>query len=221
LVHIIGSVLRRRRLSGESLYSQGNEELLIRDFFSDRREGFFVDIGAGHWRNDSNTLFLEERLGWSGIAVDALAGEAQDYRAHRPRTAFFNYIVTDHSGTRDPLFQAGCLSSTRRDHRERFSNLRHAEIPIVSVPTITLDELLDDAGVDCVDLLCMDIEQGEPAALAGFDIGRFRPELVCVEAGSSLVRRWVEPYFAAHAYHRIDEYLAYDWVNWYYVPAGA
>lgn len=72
-----------------------------------------------------------------------------------------------------------------------------------------------------LDLLCLDIEQGEPAALAGFDIARFRPALVCVEVGTPLVRDSVIPYFAEHAYERIDEYLAYDWVNWYYAPGGA
>jgi hypothetical protein len=198
------------------MYSQGREELLIRDFFSDRRGGFFVDVGAGDWRNDSNTLFLEERLGWAGIAVDALAGEGDGYAEHRPRTAFFNYIVTDHSGTEDPLYQAGCLSSTLADHRELFSNLRGAELPVVPVATTTLDDLLEHEGVERIDLLCLDIEQGEPAALHGFDIDRFRPELVCVEVGTELVRRAVAPYFDAHGYRRIDEYLAYDWVNWYY-----
>jgi hypothetical protein len=208
--------LRRRRLDGHCVYSQGKEELLIRDFFSDRRDGFFVDVGAGHWSNDSNTLYLEQRLGWTGIAVDALAGEGDGYLAHRPGTNFFNYIVTDHSETRDPLYLAGCVSSTLRDHRELFGNTRGLDLPVVLVPTTTLDDLLDRFEVECIDLLCLDVEQGEPAALAGFDIERFRPELVCVEVGTDLVRKAVEPYFESRGYRRIDEYLAWDWVNWYY-----
>ena len=212
--------MRRRRLDGHSVYSQGKEELLIRDFFSNRRGGFFVDVGAGHWSNDNNTLYLEERLGWTGIAVEAMAWEEQGYLAHRPRTRFFNYIVTDHSQTRDPLYIAGCLSSTRRDHRELFSNTRGLDLPVVLVPTTTLDELLDAHAIERIDLLCMDVEQGEPAALTGFDIERFSPELVCVEVGTDLVRTAVEPYFESRGYRRIDEYLAWDWVNWYYARDG-
>ena len=85
----------------------GAEELLIRRFFRNRRGGVFVDVGAGHWQDGSNTYCLEKHLGWSGIAVDATAGFADGYRVNRPRTAFFNYIVTDHSGTADPLYLAG------------------------------------------------------------------------------------------------------------------
>ena len=66
----------------------------------------------------------------------------------------------------------------------------------------------------------MDIELGEPAALAGFDIERFRPELVCIEAGKP-VREQVSSYFAEHGYVRIDEYLPYDRVNWYFKPGDS
>jgi len=63
----------------------------------------------------------------------------------------------------------------------------------------------------------MDIEGSEPAALRGFDIERFKPELVCIEASKS-IRTEIQAYFAAHGYERIDKYLAYDMVNWYYAP---
>ena len=33
-------------LSGKALYSQHNEELITRDFFQDRRDEFFLDVGC-------------------------------------------------------------------------------------------------------------------------------------------------------------------------------
>jgi hypothetical protein len=63
----------------------------------------------------------------------------------------------------------------------------------------------------------MDIEQGEPGALAGFDIERFKPELVCIEAGTR-VRERISRYFEEHDYARLDRYLEHDGVNWYYAP---
>ena len=38
----------RRDILGteKTLYSQHDEELIIRDFFQDRREGFFLDVGC-------------------------------------------------------------------------------------------------------------------------------------------------------------------------------
>jgi hypothetical protein len=87
---------------GEKLYSQMNEELIIRHFFDDRRDGFFLDVGAFDWKKASTSLYLERHLGWSGIAIDAQKIYAEGYRKNRPRTKFFTYLVTDHSGVLDP-----------------------------------------------------------------------------------------------------------------------
>ena len=93
----------------------------------------------------------------------------------------------------------------------------YGEFGSVDVPTITLNELLDANDVESIDFLSMDIEQGEPAALAGFDIERFRPELVCIEANLN-VRERISAYFEEHGYERIDAYLKHDPVNWYFTP---
>ena len=45
------------------------------------------------------------------------------------------------------------------------------------VPTATLNQLLETANIQRIDL-SMDIELAEPKALAGFDIERYRPRLV-------------------------------------------
>jgi len=58
---------------GEALYSQDDEETLIRAFFADHRGGSFLDVGAGDPIRDSTTYYLEKHLGWHGIAVDAIA----------------------------------------------------------------------------------------------------------------------------------------------------
>ncbi len=50
--------------SGKALYSQGKEELIIRDFFEDRRSGFFLDVGSYQWKKLSTTYYLEKHLGW-------------------------------------------------------------------------------------------------------------------------------------------------------------
>lgn len=50
-------------------YSQNNEEQFILDFFKDKPQGFFIDIGAGDGFNDSNVRALWEK-GWSGIFIE-------------------------------------------------------------------------------------------------------------------------------------------------------
>src|SRR5262245_49184515 len=73
---------------GKKLYSAGKEELIIRDFFKDRRDGYFVDVGCYHWSRHSTTFYLEKHLGWSGIGIDAQERFREGYVTHRPRTKF-------------------------------------------------------------------------------------------------------------------------------------
>jgi hypothetical protein len=75
--------------TGKKLYSQHDEELVIRDFFQDRRHGTFLDVGCAWPIKASNTFYLEQRLGWRGIAVDALPDYEQAWRKRRRRSRFF------------------------------------------------------------------------------------------------------------------------------------
>jgi FkbM family methyltransferase len=69
----------------------------------------------------------------------------------------------------------------------------------VKVPAITLDDLLAREKVTKIDFLSMDIEEGEPAALAGFDIGKYAPELVCIEIHEHVGDK-IAAYMSAHGY---------------------
>ena len=100
---------------------------------------------------------------------------------------------------------------------ERVHEGRPVAFEEIQVPTITLTRLLEENRVSRIDRLSMDIEGSELLALAGFDIDRFRPELACIEAKTPIRERLLE-YFRSHQYVRIDEYLQYDQMNYYFTP---
>ena len=197
----------------------GKGELLIRYFFRDRKDGVYLDVGCSHYRVNSTTYYLEEHQGWSGIGVDPLERLRADWVRHRPRSKFFAYAVTDKSGESIKFFSAGGLSATEIDTKnlKHWQGLKGFEPKEVEVPTITIDDLLAQEGVEKIDFLSMDINGAEPIALAGFDIERFAPDLVHVEA-SAHRQEELTAYFAKHDYVRIEEYLEYDSTNWYFIP---
>jgi FkbM family methyltransferase len=203
--------------NGKKLYSQYNEELIIRHFFDDKRGGTFLDVGCWDWKEGSTTLYLEDHLGWSGIAIDAQEVLRKGYEEHRPHTKFFSYAVGDTSGQKVKFYLAGQLSSTHDDHLKLFEGAKDFKPKEVEVETITLNDLLAREGVSHFDFMSMDIEEAEPAALAGFDIDKYKPALVGIEAAKP-VREAITKYFTEHNYERIDEYLKYDDVNWWYRP---
>jgi FkbM family methyltransferase len=204
---------------GPKLYSQNDEELIIRDYFQDRRGGTFLDVGANDYKANSTTYYLEERLGWGGVAIDAIADYAEGYRKFRPKTTFVPMFVSD---VADRTVDFYVVSANRRlssgslevanDHERE--GLGHTTI---KVPTTTLNAVLDHVHVTHIDFVSLDIEMYEPMALAGFDIDRFRPELLCVEAHPPVAQA-VLNYMAEHDYVVVARYLNLDPLNLYFAP---
>ena len=90
----------------------------------------------------------------------------------------------------------------------------------LTTPTITLTDLLTGEGIAKIDFMSMDIELAEPKALAGFDIKRFRPDLVCIEAHEE-VRQSILDYFARNDYVVVGKYLRADTQNLYFTRLSA
>jgi FkbM family methyltransferase len=211
-----------RDANGPDKHSLHGEEWIVRDFFQDRRRGFFLDVGANHYERFSNTYFLEVGLGWEGIAVEPMVEFGPDYAAHRPRTRFRSFFVSDVSDEQARLYSLDSAplvsSGVERFTTQAGEELRPGEaVQSRDVPTITLDDLLGAEGVERLDFVSMDIELWEPKALAGFDIERFRPDLVCVEANLE-VRQDILDYFARHGYVVVARYLRADIWNLYFAP---
>jgi FkbM family methyltransferase len=203
---------------GPHHYSEREEEWMIRDYFQDRRDGVFVDVGAHHYRIFSKTFYLEHHLGWSGIAIEPQQEFAADYTRFRPHTKFFPLFVSDVSNDTARLFVLKAqplVASSDREFVEQFGKPDEVR----EVPTVTLTDLLHTEGLRKIDFLSMDIELHEPRALKGFDIDRFKPALVCIEALQP-VRQQILDYFAAHRYVLVGKYIWADRENMYFAPLG-
>ena len=204
---------------GPNHFSEREEEWMIRDFFQDRRGGVFVDVGANHYQASSKTFYLESQLGWSGLAVEPQTQFAADYAQHRPRTRFFPFFVSDVSNKTARLYvlkRSSLVASSDKAFVERFGTPDEVR----EVPTITLNDLLESERVPRIDFLSLDIELHEPAALNGFDIDKYTPSLVCVEALLP-VRQKILNYFTKHGYAVVGKYVWADLENLYFAPVEA
>jgi len=205
-----------RQRYGPDHFSEREEEWMIRDFFQDRRGGFFVDVGANHFKTASKTYYLESKLGWSGLAIEPQREFEAEYARYRPRTKFFPFFVSDASNATARLYILKGMSQVASSDPafvKRFGTPDEAR----DVPTITLTDLLTTERVPHIDFLSMDIELHEPQALKGFDIDRFKPSLVCVE-GLLPVRQQILDYFARHGYVLVGKYMWVDLENMYFTP---
>ena len=200
---------------GQPKYSQYLEELIARDFFGDERNGFFVDVGAGDALINSTTAFLEKDLGWTGIAIDADPKHLRSFLAERPGSRFFAYFVGSKDGQNVDFYvndREWRLSSGVKGFADPGGENR-----AIKIPEITLNTLLDREGVRRVDFLSMDIEQAEPMALAGFDIRRFRPRLICIEMQKE-TKDAINACLTGHGWVEVEKYRQWDSVNAWFVP---
>ena len=168
--------------SDSTRHARTMEEMIIRDYFNDRRGGAFLEVGANDDGRKNTTHFLESELGWSGVAIGIPPELAPDYASHPSRTTLVTMAT--------------------------------------QVPINTLTLALHRAGVSRIDLLFMTkVTLSDSKALAGLDIDRFQPSLVCIDANQD-VRQQILDYFASHHYVVIGKYLRIDPNNLYFMPAA-
>ena len=61
-----------------SIYSQ-----MAYKFNGDLKEGYYVEIGAGHYKDQSNTYNLEKDHGWKGVSIDISADMTDGFNKNR------------------------------------------------------------------------------------------------------------------------------------------
>ncbi len=114
-------------------YSRNGENFLLREFFSGRENGFYVDINAKDAVQNSNS-YVFERFGWRGLCVVADPKAAALCRDKRPGAI---------------CVEAAIIGRNSEDNSGRLSKLRglfKVRRPLearTSVLTMTFDQLLE------------------------------------------------------------------------------
>jgi FkbM family methyltransferase len=192
--------------------TQAEEEALVRAHFGGAAEGFFVEVGANHPTEGSQTWHLE-RAGWTGILVEPQP-ELAAFLVTERRAQVFAVACTspEHAGRTLPLYVDGARSALDRDRMAPGAQPGYT----ILVPTRTLDEILEEAEApEPIDLLSVDVEGHEIEVLSGFDFARWQPELVLLEdhVGSLRAHRFLE----SNGYRLIRRVGNNGW----YVPADS
>lgn len=156
--------------------------------------GFFVEAGANDGYAQSNTYYLEKLRRWTGLLVEpdpALAAACR--RTRRGPVVEAALVDADVPGATVTLFRAGLMSTIAGAMGSPAATQAHVRLGLqvqrlpsqeaVVVPARTLTALLQQQGVTReIDLLSLDVEGAEPAALRGIDFTRYAPRFICVEA---------------------------------------
>jgi FkbM family methyltransferase len=164
-------------------WSQEGEDLVLRRFFEQQPRGFYIDIGAHHPHQFSNTFWFYKR-GWRGINIDALPGSMEAFELHRPEDLNLEVAISDEREMTYFMFNHSALNSLNREVSERRDGKRGDRIVgRVQVQTRRLGSLLDEilSPGRIVDFLSVDVEGHDLAVLRSNDWSKYRPRIVLAE----------------------------------------
>lgn len=146
---------------------------------------FLLQIGANDGESGDPLLALFERHEWHGVLLEPMREpfEALSKRHEgRENIVLVNKALADHDGTLD-LFTAESSRTTLASalpERNVLSKERRA-LDITSVGCITFETLMDQYGIERVDLLQIDTEGMDGAIIRSFDLERLRPAIIQLE----------------------------------------
>lgn len=146
-------------------FSQAAQDLWVAEMTANKRDGFFVDLGAYDGVQTSNTFALEAELGWSGICVEANVDYFERLKSNRPKAINVHAAVT---GSVRTLHFSGQLETS------------DGSAP--SVQGLPLADILRQcAAPPIIDYMSIDIEGMEREVLSAFDFSLYQINLLTIE----------------------------------------
>ena len=97
-------------------YSQEGEDILLKRIFNNKKNGFYVDVGAHHPKRFSNTNIFYQ-MGWRGINIDPMPSSMDLFKRYRPRDINLEFGVAKKKGImKYYIFNDPALNSFQRHY---------------------------------------------------------------------------------------------------------
>ena len=208
--------MRRTVLTRHPSYAQDGEDLLLDDLLDHKAEGFYVDVGAYHPTEFSNTKVFYDR-GWSGINIEPVHHRYVELSKARPRDLNLNVGVASRAGVAELYcMEPAGLTTFVRSESERLCQFDgHRLVEVRRVEVTPLSAILDAHGhLPHIDFLSVDVEGAERDVLESNDWLKYRPSVVLIESAQyfptsqtqrpSTFERWADVLAHNHYVHLGD-----------------
>ena len=166
-------------------YSQHGEDLFIFEYFKSKTPGFYVDIGCFHPCKYNNTYLLY-KSGWSGINIDMNQTSIDLFNIKRTRDSNICCALSN-AEKKVPIYidhnfsPINTLDKNYSDFAEKNISFRNHKKSYVE--TQTFDTLIKNAKINIskIDFLNIDVEGSDYNVLIGFNLEKYKPNIICVE----------------------------------------
>jgi len=173
----------------------------------DFRNGTYIELGANDGAFQSNTKWLEDDFGWSGILVEPSFVGYDACLKTRPNNKIFNCacVSFDYVGNEVMGNFNGHAMSSVGGSRLNDSNL-------VSVKARTLQSIIDEGGFEKINFLSLDVEGYELEVLKGIDLKRKQISFMLIEIYEKDKKEIFE-YLSYFGYNFLENVTDYNHLN--------
>ena len=181
-IHIFQNIyFKHKYFIKKKSYSMDGEDIFIINYFKNKNNGFYIDVGCYHPLHRNNT-FLLHKNGWSGINIDIHQFSIDLFNYLRPDDVNLNCAVSNSNGVTKMFYQKKLSQLSTIDEKQAKIAFQ-GNIKTSEIKCFTLDAILEKLKFNDkkIDLLDIDVEGADLKVLKGFNLQKFKPELICVE----------------------------------------
>ena len=163
-------------------YSQLNQDIDVIQFYKQKQNGYFIEIGANDGINLSNTYLLEKNYNWKGICVEPIPDIFNKLKNNRLNSICIDKALYSDSNIILKFNIASCaLLSGIIEHINCHKNsLNNGKI--IDVETISMNDLLDNNNApNFIDYLSIDTEGSEFEILKTINYDKYTFGIIHVE----------------------------------------
>ena len=170
-----------RKNSVNQSFTRYGLDLLLKHFFRDKKKGIYIDVGCFHPKLANNTYLLYKK-GWRGINIDVDSYTIEIFNYLRPRDYNKQIAVSDKSEVVDLYFyhdRSAINTLSKEMHESRAGKVS----TIKKIKSETLNFIIENSPFkdNKINFLGIDVEGYEMNVLKGFDINKYRPDLIILE----------------------------------------
>ena len=161
-------------------FSQTGEDILLNSILKDKKDGFYIDIGAYDPVCSSNTYFFFLR-GWKGINIDANPKSIEKFNSARPNDINIAIGINDVPGElKYYKYKTETTNTISKEQMEYYGP--PTSVSLVKVER--LDKILDNylpKGTN-IDFMSVDAEGLDLNVLKSNNWKKYRPKVIAVES---------------------------------------
>lgn len=175
--------LKNKVVFSKKSYSQAGEDLILDFLLNEKRNGFYVDVGAHHPFKLSNTYFFYKKRGWRGINIEPSENNFKLFKLARKNDTNLNIGIGNTEDKRQFfVFKESTLSTFSSENAEKYQKMGHVLVDKIPLTILPLSHVLEKyCGSKEIDFITVDTEGYDLEVLKSNNWKRFRPRFIIVE----------------------------------------